>query len=362
MATESRYYDWHKTLSYNADVTMVVGARGIGKTYGLRKQCVLDFLKHGWRFVEIVRYKKELSRVSDGYFSKLSHDAAFDGYVFRTDARYMYIAENVEGIKDENGRQVKTKWQICGYFAALTDAQMEKKRTYDNVRRLIFDEAVLERSDRFHRYLPNEFAVLANLVDTASRERADTEGVQPRVYLLGNACDIANPYFARYKVGTDLQFGYRWYENKTFLLHYVRNDEYAMEKMSGTVAGRMLSMSADGATASMNEFQTVTSDFVNKKPKGAKFSFGIVLNGNRYGIWSDYTSGFVYVTDSIPKGMEQKTYTLTMADSRTNYLMATRLSKAMQAFQNMYWAGIVMYDTLQVKADFQEVLQMFGVK
>ena len=32
------YYDWHKTLSYNADVTMVIGARGIGKTYGLRKQ------------------------------------------------------------------------------------------------------------------------------------------------------------------------------------------------------------------------------------------------------------------------------------------------------------------------------------
>lgn len=356
------YYDWHKTLSYNADVTMVVGARGIGKTYGLRKQCIKDFINHGWRFVEIVRYKKELSRVADGYFDKLALDDEFSGYVFRTDTRYMYIAKNVEGEKDENGRQVKTQWQTIGYFAALTEAQMEKKRTYANVRRLIFDEAILERTDRFHRYLPNEFVTLANLVDTASRERADTEGIQPRVYLLGNACDISNPYFMRYGVGTDLQFGYRWYDGKTFLLHYVRDDEYAQEKMAGTVAGRMLSRSAGGAVASLNEFQTVNDQFVQVKPKRAKFSFGIVCNGKSYGIWNDYSEGFVYVTEYIPKGQEHRTYTLTMADSRTNFLMATRLSKTMQSFQQMYWMGIVFYNDIQTKADFQEILNMFGVK
>ena len=38
------FYDWHKTLSYDADVTMVIGPRGVGKTFGLRKQCIKDFL------------------------------------------------------------------------------------------------------------------------------------------------------------------------------------------------------------------------------------------------------------------------------------------------------------------------------
>lgn len=356
------YYDWHKTLSYNADVTMVVGARGIGKTYGLRKQCISDFLKHGWRFVEIVRYKKELSKVSDGYFDKLSNDPDFRDYVFRTDTRYMYIAENTEGETDETGKSVKPQWRTIGYFAALTDGQTEKKRTYANVRRLIFDEAILERADRFHRYLPNEFVTLANLVDTASRERADTDGVQPRVYLLGNACDITNPYFMRYGVGTDLEYGYRWYDGKTFLLHYVKDDDYAREKMSGTVAGRMLSMSSGGAIASMNEFQTVNTQFVSPKPKRARFSFGIVCNGREYGIWHDYSEGFVYVTEGIPRGKESRTYTLTLADSRTNYMMATRLSKVMQSFQQMYWAGIVFYNDVQTKADFQEILNMFGVR
>ena len=53
----SKYYDWNKTLAYDADVTMVVGARGIGKTYGVRLQCIMDYIKNGFRFVELVRYK-----------------------------------------------------------------------------------------------------------------------------------------------------------------------------------------------------------------------------------------------------------------------------------------------------------------
>lgn len=60
-----KYYDWEKTLSYDADVTMVIGARGVGKTFGLRKQCIKDFLRDGSRFVEVTRFKNELSGVSD---------------------------------------------------------------------------------------------------------------------------------------------------------------------------------------------------------------------------------------------------------------------------------------------------------
>lgn len=359
----SDFYNWHRTLSYNADVTMVVGARGIGKTYGLRRQCILDHINKGLRWVEVVRYKRELSSVSDGYFDRLSHDVDFDGYLFRTDARYMYIADKVgDGDTDVRGKPLKPQWRVCGYFVALTEGQMIKKRTYDAVRRIIFDEAVLERSDRFHRYLPNEFVALANIVDTVSRERVGVDGIKPRLYLLGNACDIANPYFAAYGVGTDLHFGYRWYRGKTFLLHYVKDDEYARSKQAGTVAGRMLSGTVGGEVAASNEFEVTSSEFVSSKPKRAKFSFGIICNGHRFGVWNDLTEGLVYVTDNIPDGMDRRTYTLTASDSRVNYMMANRLTRVMQGFANMYWAGIVFYDTVQVKVDFQEVLQMFGVR
>lgn len=352
----AKYYDWEKTLSYDADVTMVIGARGMGKTYGLRKQFINDYLNHNWRFVEATRYKNELSGVSDGYFDRVGKSAEFEGLLFKTDARYAYIAEKPD---DE---EKKPDWHTCGYFAALSDAQRLKKRTFDNVRRILLDEAVLERSDRYHRYLPNEFGILANLVDTVSRERADTSGTTPRVYLLGNACDLANPYFAAYHVGTDLQFGYRWYAKKTFLLHYVEPGEYGREKARKTVAGRMMSNTEAGKIAMGNEFIHANSEFVQPKTKNAKFSFGIVCNGFRYGIWLDQSEGYYYVTSQIPRNTGRPVYSLTRDDASINYVAANRLSATMRYVQDMYYYGLLRYESEEVEARFGDVLQMFGVR
>ena len=76
----AEYYDWPKTFSYDADVTMVVGARGVGKTYGLRTQFIRDFLKDGSRFVELTRYKNELFGVANGYFDRVGKQAEFKDY------------------------------------------------------------------------------------------------------------------------------------------------------------------------------------------------------------------------------------------------------------------------------------------
>ena len=157
------YYDWERTFSYDADVTMVVGARGLGKTFGLRRQFIRDFKKDGSRFVEIVRYKNELSGVSDGYFGRLEELPENENYLFRTDSRYAYMAEKP---KDYENIEVKTKpvWRKIGYFIAMTDAQRMKKLTFHNVRRIVLDEAIIDRSDRYHDYLNNEFAILADIV------------------------------------------------------------------------------------------------------------------------------------------------------------------------------------------------------
>lgn len=349
----AEYYDWEKTISYDADVTMVIGARGLGKTFGLRKQCINDFLKRGWRFCEIVRYKNELYSVADGYFNRLQRLPEFDNYMFKTDSRYGYIAKKTED---------KPAWKLIMYFVALTDMQKLKKQTFDNVRRMIFDEGVLERSDRYHHYLPNEFTVLANMVDTVSRERADTNGIKPRVYILGNACDISNPYFAVYKVETDLQYGYHWYAKKTFLLHYVSSREYAREKGESTVAGRMLAGTDAGRIALSNEFVNVSSEFVEGKSRTAKFSFGVIADGRKFGVWADAIKGRYYITDYTPNNTESKTYYLTAEDGTVNYLAASKAAPAMRVFSDAYYMNILRYDTIDVKMGFMKVLQLFGIR
>lgn len=346
------FYDWEKTLAYDADITMVVGARGIGKTYGLRKQCIRDFIKRGERFAEIVRFKNELSDVADGYFDRLGHDKDFEEkYMFKTDSRQMYIAERV---KDG----VKPKWQVLGYFIALTEAQKKKKKTYDYVKRLIFDEAVLDRHDRFHNYLSNEWGILAEIIDTMSRERADVKGIRPRLYLLGNALDIANPFFAVNKVKLPLEFGYRWYSNKTFLLHYVEGGEYAREKSANTVAGRMRNLIGD-KIASDNIFEGQTSEFVKKKPSRAKFNFGIVYSGKKFGVWIDLQGGYYYITEKIPNNTDN-IYYLQMDDASINWMSANRVTPAMKILVEVNAMGLIRYDNSNVMTNFRDILALFG--
>lgn len=351
------FYDWPKTFSYDADVTMVIGARGVGKTYGLRTQFIRDFIKDGSRFVELTRYKNELFGVANGYFDRVGKQAEFKEYEFRTNTNTAQIHK--KGDTDENG---KDDWQTIGYFIALSDAQAKKKRTYDKVRRILLDEAIIERTDRYHTYLPNEVMVLANVVSTVSRERADTDGIRPRVYLLGNAVDIANPYFARYHVSTKLEYGYRWYDNKSFLLHYVENKEYSREALTGTVAGRMMGNSEAGRSAFDNEFHTESLDFVAKKPPRAQFMFGIKLNGEKYGVWLDETEGLYFVNQKIPRNMQHKTFTLTRSDSTVNTIAARRADKVMRNFADLWYMGFIRYENVDCKTKFGEVLEMFGIR
>lgn len=357
MSETPQYYDWEKTLAYDADVTMVVGARGLGKTFGLRLQCVRDYIKKGLRFVEVCRFKNEVSGIAHGYYDKIGIMDEFKDYQFRTDGRFAYIAKF-----DKNNPDKKVKWDIIGYFVSLTEAQKMKRHTFIKVRRIIFDEFILEKTDRFHNYLLNEYATLAKLVDTVSRERPDVDGIKPRLYLLGNALDLANPYFTVYKVHTDIKFGYRWYKNKTVLLHYVDSAEYSAKKQAKTVAGRMLENTIDGKMGTGNIFIVGNNEFVKRKPSRAKFNFGIILNGNSYGIWLDASEGLYHVTNIIPKGTEQPIYSLTASDNTINYIAANRATKTLRVFSEAYYLGIIRYENVSVKSGFMEVLSCFGIK
>ena len=147
MANKRKYYDWHATLSRQTgsqgEVCLVIGAKNIGKTFGLRKQCINDFLKNGDKFCEICRTKDEKKLVAPGYFSKFAELETFKGYIFKSNSNEGYIAK--EPPRDDNGEYIeKPNWQQCCYFIALTMFQTEKKRTFSGIRRYIFDEAVID--------------------------------------------------------------------------------------------------------------------------------------------------------------------------------------------------------------------------
>lgn len=353
------YYDWGRTLSFDADVTMVVAMRGVGKTYGLRLQAVRDFMKDGSRFVEVCRYTNEIADTAAEWFDRIISNDEFPGWTFKTEGRRAFAAP----VPEDDSK--KPTWRQCGYFVSLTQVQRSKKRTFANVRRIIFDEAVLDTQDRYHSYLKNEYSLLAKLVDSCGRERFAQDGAAtrpPRVYLLGNSCDLLNPYFERYGVDRVPGFGYSWHDSKTFLLHYVDPGELAERKLDGTVAGRMLRGSGDTADSIYNRFSNDSSEFIAQKTRAARFSFALAASGRVYGVWCDEREGFYYVTDGAPAGSDSRTFYLAAADGRVNRIAARRVDKWLKAFIDLYYAGVVRYSSHRVRQGFLQALGIIGVR
>lgn len=341
----SKYYDWNKTLSYDADITMVISARGPGKTYGMRKIFIQDYLKRGWRFVDISRFKDEMKTVEKDYFRRVGK--SFGKYMFKVQDDCAYIAK----------RSDKPEWELCGYFVALSAGGQSKKMTFDNVKRLCMDECVLDKTDSYHRYYSNEWAMVQNIIDSCTRERADSI-IKPKLYLLGNSCDILNPYFIQAGIVGKPPYGYTWHMDKLFLLHYVRDDEYAREKKQ-TLAGKMAVAGGDLSMVE-NTFKNPADGLIEKKSERAEHLWTFILNNQRISIWGDMTNGIYYITSKEPKN-NSDVYVLTSTE-QPNYIVIKRTSNIFKVLSEAVRLRCVRYDDTSSFKIFYEILEFVGYR
>lgn len=349
------HYNWEKTLSYNGpncDITMVCGAPNKGKTYGIRGYALCHrYLKTGRRFVEVCRMSKTRDAIKGTYLDGLmEHEPELEGFTWKCSSNSFYIKRPDEG----------AKWELCGYIVSMPEMQGTKQRTFSNVETIIMDEAIIESMDRWHGYLPREWDILTRIVDSCLREQPEGEGYfKPHVYLLGNAVDLSNPYFYHFGVKGVPDYGYHWYKGKRYLLHVAEPDEHDRERLADTIAGRMGQVTGYTEQTYANRFEA-DDRFVQPKPKRAKFFFGMVAFGERYGIWIDWTEGFYYVTSDYPNNAEP-VYTLTRKDDSPNLMAARKTSRALRDIADWYYSGWVLFDSARTRDGFLSAMKGFGI-
>ena len=340
MSNKNQYFNWGKVLSYQAPITMVVGARGLGKTYGLRKACIDEFLKKGLRFVEVSRFRSEQKAVSKGYFARVSQE--FPGMEFEVRGSEGFVCRGT----NEKG---KKQWEKLCFFVSLTELQTAKKRTFDGVHRIIFDEAVIDRADRYHRYLPSEWELLAGLVDSVSRERAESV-VHPQLFLLGNAVDLANPYFQQIGLMEAPQTGFTWFWKKLFLLVVPEASAYSQAKETKTLAGRMLAGTAAGQAANWNQFNQEFEGVIAPKPSSARFEVGLRWKDEEFGLWFDDHEGRYYVTSKIPRG--GKTLALSIGNVAVNTPLVQKNASFLKSIVSLASIDGLRFESLGLRSQF----------
>ena len=353
----TKYYDWQATMSRqtgtNGEICLVLGAKDIGKTFGLRLKCLERFFKHEELFVEICRTNEEMKAVMNGYFDKLQNDGFFTDYVFKTEQNCGYAARRPpEGEKP-------TDWKLCCYFVALTNFQREKKRTYVKPRRFIFDEAVIDTKDRYHRYLPDEFLILANILDSISRQQPG-DGYRYNLFIIGNSVDLTCPYLRNLGINKIPKFGYSYYKNKTVLLHYVEPWD-AQDRKALTLVGRMLEGHDESAVIFDNEFRDTTGNEIMKKTSNAQYKYAFKWGRVTFAIWADMRRGLWFVTSKLPKDAAN-VYTLTKSDSSVKYQVVQKASPYAKLLTEIYYIGGLRYESASLREAFFEVLSFLGVK
>lgn len=355
---DKRYYNLQKTLTYNAEVMAIIGAAGKGKTYTTRGYCLKQALKNGELFVEVCRTKAERDEVKTGYFDKLGMDEDFKGLEFDC-RRNIFFARTRPPEEGEPAGD----WVRVGYIVALSEVQTTKRRTYAGARNIIMDEFIIERIDRFHTYLHNEWNLLARVVNSCVREDAnDKNRKHPRLFLLGNAVDLLNPYFQLFGIKSEPPYGYSWWgsDDLRVLLHYVPADEYDRERRDSTLAGRMSKITGYDEESFGNSFE-VDNRYIGKKTKASKPYIGFRFEGRVYGIWADMRQGYYYVVAKEPPERVQ-VFSLTRDDDSPNYIAARAGMKPLRAVSDMYYMGGVLFDSPSTRENFLRAMRLFGIR
>lgn len=313
------YFNYKSVTIFDVLFYFIVGARGIGKTYGAKKMVIDSFLENKEQFVYVRRYKNELKDLQL-FFSDISKE--YEDVEFKVKGKEFYI---------NNG--------LAGFAIPLSTSQQKKSVPYDKVSRIIFDEFILDKGN-IH-YIANEVEVFLELYSTISRDR------DCKVFFLSNALSLINPYFTYFNI-LDIADGVNKFND---ILIYKPDMGEFKQHMSDTRFGKLISGTAYSNYAISNEFLRDDYTKVRTRNGNSKFICKLFIRGKYYGLWLDDTyiisnkynpnCKILYYWGEIPKDKE-------FARLKGSYIY--------EVLKNSYYNGVLYFESLQIKSEVLYIL------
>ena len=278
---KSIFYNPEKILSYNALLNIIIGERGVGKTYSFKTFAVKRFLNKGKQFAYIRRYDTDLEESVGN-----TNDNKFFEQI-----RKEFPNSEFKITKSKKVRRLYIDGKICGYALPLSSADSLKSSSYENVDIIIYDEFMLKEGSTQH-YLKNEPEIILDLIETIGRLR------DIRVFCLGNAISSTSPLMYYFDVSLPYNSDIKLFKDGTIAIEYIKNEKYREVKKASRF-GKLIDGTKYGKYAIDNEFLTDSKAFIHKKDKNAKFYFILYVNGKQYGVWRDFKNQVIYISNDI---------------------------------------------------------------
>lgn len=327
------YYDYDRILSYNAFLNILIGERGVGKTYGASKFVTKQFLKKDEEFAYIRRYKPELSQAVPHFFDALNKNEEFSNHNLYNKGNNFYCDN-----------------QKFGYALRLSTAQDLKSVNFSKVKTVIFDEFIIEEGQKKY-YLKNEVFTFLNLLETIGRLN------DIRVFMLANAVTITNPYFLYFNLHLPYNNDIQLFKNGLILVQYMKNEEYRQEKKKSRF-GQLIEGTSFADYAINNKFIQDNNNFIEKKQGTAKFMFAFIYKNEILGVWIDYKLGKMYVSNDYIKNTPYVfSTTLENHSDNTLFLKSARRYACWKKFLDNFEIGNVRFENQKIKNISMELIK-----
>lgn len=325
------WYDIGKTLTYNCLFNFVIGSRGCGKTYGAKKRAI-KIGKGGKQFVYLRRYQEEIDETAPSYFDDIILNNEFPD----------------DKIEYKNGNYY-LNGNLCGYAMALSKAKSYKSIAFPLVDFIIFDEFLIE-DNGFSRYLKNEVKQFLGFYMSIDRYRGTV------VFFLANSTELMNPYTLYFDL--QLPYGSDIVRKGDVLLQMVNNPEY-IENRKNTRFGKIIEGTDFAEYAIENKFSDNNKTFIMRKTEKAQYYFTFVYYGVRYGVWIDYSSGKMFVSENIDPSC-LVTYSITVDDHQPNTMLLNGINKSpfFKKLVECYKLGVVYFESVKIKNVVYEVMRL----
>lgn len=353
---QEKWYNPQKMLSYNQYLNFVIGGRGIGKTFALKKYLLKRFIDKGEQFIYLRRNKSELDRIDkDKFFTTELLKQVFTNFeVIDSDAskihtKIIFRADNMED--EENilvlsSTKIILNGKIVCYLKSLSTWVDLKGSEYDEVMSILYDEVLIDVTSK-KRYLDNEVEALLNFIFSVFRRRDGCHA-----YLLSNASNFNNPYFAFLKFYDDS--GKRFYNMKQYatLIEFPPHSAFQTKEEKENGFFKLLSKSSIYESVANNEFQ-IKNDKNIAKIKGLKsrlYSFycdGTFLTGY-------YIDNMVYIAKGYDKNLT--VYCLEVEQVEDGFVYLNKASALGKTLRSLYLKNMLIYEDLETKNKFLEVI------
>ena len=342
-----KYWDIGKILAYQRNFNFINGERSIGKTYTTIKFCINRAITRGQEFVYIVRTQYEkLNNALELALQKVLMNEFPELNIKFTTEKATVTTEN------ENGQKTTITLAYC---LALTEAVKIKKMSFPNVKYMIFDEYMLEEN-RNTRYVDGwrEPDLLLNIYHTIDREED-----RVIVFMLGNNTSFyLNPYHrhAAFNI-PKIDKGKIW-TSENVLFQWAEATEELKQEKSKSKFIKMISDSEYGQYAAKGEYINDVTDFVEIRPNSARPYFTILYESEKYGIWYDAKTGYVFIDDRYDPSIPS-IYALTLADHTEDTVLVNKAnSNCIKWLSKMYKLGNVKFTSMKIKAKAEQMFRI----